>query len=316
MSDWRDFDRSTRHDIPSSQSPGLRLALRRRGEGPPVLFVHGATFSGRVFDIPHPRVNWLEAAAQAGFAAYALDIRGFGLSRPDTADADTPYATGADAIADIADAAAWISACHGDARIGLVGWSWGSVTAARYALGPGRGRVAALALHAPIFGTYNAAWHAFLADPDDPTRPRLRGAFREVTPQDVRARWDAQIPAGALWREEAVLDALVGASIADDTPGADAFRVPNGALLDLWECFNARPLYDPADLACPTLLVRGAADPTSTRADALALFDRLGAADRSHVEIAGGTHFLNAEIRADTLFEAVHGFLRPRVRGC
>ena len=315
MSDWRAFDRSTRHYIPSSQSPGLRLAMRRRGEGPPVLFVHGATFSGRVFDIPHPQVNWLEAAAQAGFAAYALDIRGFGLSRPAAQPAGTAYATGTDAIADIADAAAWISACHGGARIGLVGWSWGSVTTARYALGPGRGRVAALALHAPIFGTYNAAWHAFLADPDDPARPRRRGAFREVTPQEVRARWDAQIPAGAVWRDDTVLDALVGASIEDDTPGASAFRVPNGALLDLWECYNARPLYDPAEIACPTLLVRGGCDPTSTRADTLTLFDRLGAGDRSSVEIAEGTHFLNAEVRAATLFEAVHGFLRPRVGG-
>lgn len=309
MSDWRSFERSARHEIASSQCAGLRLVLRQRGTGSPVLFVHGATFSGRIFDIPHPDANWLDAAARAGVAAYALDIRGYGLSKPVGVVADAPYATGTEAVADIADAVDWISARHGGARVAVVGWSWGSVTSARYVLGAGRGRVAALALHAPIFATPNAEWRALLSDPDAPGRPRAFGPFRRVTPQDVRARWDAQMPPGATWRREGVLDALVEASIEDDTPGADAFRVPNGAFMDLWACFNGRPLHDPAGIDCPTLLIRGAQDPTSTRGDALALFDRLGAEDRSYVEIAGGTHFVNAEIRGATLFEAVHAFL-------
>ena len=58
------------------------------------------------------------------------------------------------------------------------------------------------------------------------------------------------------------------------------------------------------------MLVRGAQDPTSTRSDALALFDRLAATRRQYVEIANGTHFLNAEGQADQLFAAVHGFLK------
>ena len=72
---------------------------------------------------------------------------------------------------------------------------------------------------------------------------------------------------------------------------------------------NGRPLYDPAPIRCPTLLIRGGADPTATRADALGLFDRLGATDRHYVEIAGGAHFVSAERRAPQAFAAVRAFL-------
>jgi pimeloyl-ACP methyl ester carboxylesterase len=311
MGDWRDHDLSRRHRIASTGTPGLMLTLRQRGAaGPPVLFVHGATFSGRLFDIPHPGLNWLQVAADAGFAAYAIDIRGYGLSKPDAFPEGRAYAQGHEAIADIGDAVDWIAARHGGARVALVGWSWGTLTTSRYALGAGAGKIRALALYAPIYAEVNAEWIAVMADPADKTRHRDFAPYRHVTLDDTRARWDAQLPQGADWRDEAVLQAMVAASIDDDGGASDHFRVPNGTFLDLWECFNGRPIHDPGAITCPTLLIRGAQDPTSTRTDTLALFDRLGATDRTYVEIAGGTHFINAEARAPALLDAVNAFLR------
>ena len=313
---WRDLDTSESHYILSSGTPGLRLHLRARvGQGMPVLFVHGATFSSRLYDIPAEGVNWLQAAAAAGLAPYALDIRGYGRSKPDDFPQDAaPYATGDQAVADIGDAVDWIAARHGGGPVALVGWSWGSITTARYAIGAGRGKVGKLVLYAPIYAERNAEWLDLLADPDDPARINSFKAWRSVDLPSTRARWDAQLPPGADWRDEAVLQAIVAASLADDGQADQtdppSFRVPNGTFLDLWEAFNARPLYDPADLTCPVMLVRGAQDPTSTRSDALALFDRLGAGQRQYVEIANGTHFINAEAQAHQLFAAVHGFLR------
>ncbi|MBF9046929.1 alpha/beta fold hydrolase [Rhodobacterales bacterium LSUCC0031] len=311
MSDWRTHDISARHRIASRGTPGLELVLRQRGDrGPPVLFVHGATFSGRLFDIPHPGLNWLQVAADAGFSAYAIDIRGYGLSKPEAFPAGRTYATGDEAIADIGDAVDWIAERHGGAQVALVGWSWGTLTTSRYVAGPGAGKVSALALYAPIYAEVNDDWIAVMADPTDRTRHRDFGPYRHVDLADTRARWDAQLPQGADWRDEAVLQAMVASSIADDGGDNAYFRVPNGTFLDLWECFNGRPIHDPGAVTCPTLLVRGAQDPTATRSDSLALFDRLGAADRSYVEIAGGTHFINAETRAPALFAAVNSFLR------
>ena len=319
---WRALDVSENHFIASRATPGLRLHLRARashgtGQGLPVLFVHGATFSSRLYDIPHEGVNWLQAAAEAGLSPYALDIRGYGLSKPADFPQDAPpYATGDQAIADIGDAVDWIAARHGGGPVGLVGWSWGSITTARYVTQSGRGKVAKLVLYAPIFAERNAEWLELLADPADPARINSFNAWRRVDLPSTRARWDAQLPQGADWRRESVLQAIVAASLADDGQAEmtdpPSFRVPNGTFVDLWEAFNARPLYDPADLGCPVLLVRGAQDPTSTRTDALALFDRLGAERRQYLEIANGTHFINAEAQAGQLFAAVHGFLMDR----
>jgi pimeloyl-ACP methyl ester carboxylesterase len=76
--------------IDSTDLPGLRLHLRGRSDDParpPVLMVHGATYASPLFDLGVPGRSWLAALAEAGFAAYALDVRGYGRSampaRPD-----------------------------------------------------------------------------------------------------------------------------------------------------------------------------------------------------------------------------------------
>ncbi len=316
---WQDHDTATSHFIDSSDEPGLRLHIRAHDDDParaPVLFVHGATYASRLYDIAHPGASWLRATADAGMAAYALDIRGYGQSRSMVIGrTSAPYARATDAIRDIDDAVAWICARHGVSQIRLVGGSWGSITTALYSSTIGAGRVARLVLYAPIYAEQNSGWHRVLADLHDPTRlnPSF-GAVRLVTEGATRARWDAEMPEGVDWRDEAVFQALVQSSLADDPCAVHhdppAFRAPNGTFVDLWEAFNARPLYDPEDLACPTFLIRGGADPTSTRTDALGLFDRIASEEKHYTEIANGAHFVSAEKRAHLVFGAVVQFLR------
>jgi len=316
---WRDHDTAKSHFIASTDEPGLMLHIRAHADSPsraPVLFVHGATYASRLYDIPHPGASWMKATAEAGFAAYGLDIRGYGKSRSTAMETTTaPYARASDAIRDIDDAVAWISARHGVASVRLIGGSWGSITTALFAATVGAGRVEKLVLYAPIFAEVNEGWRGVLADPTDTTQfnPSF-GATRLITEPATRERWDAEIPDGADWRDEGVFQALVLSSFADDpksmaqTP--PAFRAPNGTFVDLWEVFNARPLYDPTKVLCPTLLIRGGADPTSTRSDALCLFDRLGATEKEYVEIAHGAHFVSAERRAPRIFSTTSWFLQ------
>jgi pimeloyl-ACP methyl ester carboxylesterase len=311
---WHQHDTARSHFIDSTDRPGLRLHIRARADDParpPVLFVHGATYASRLYDIPHPGASWMEAAAQAGFAAYAVDVRGYGLSHSAAMETlQAPYARATDAIRDIDDAVNWIAACHGVSEVSMIGGSWGSITTALYAGTIGAGKVAQLVLYAPIYAELNPGWLEFLCDPADPGafNPNF-GAFRQVTEAGTRARWDAEMPAGADWRDEGVFQALVQSSLADDP---SAFQ--GQTLLDLWEAFNGRPVYDPAGITCPVLLIRGGADPTSTRSDALALFDVLeNAEDRRYLEIANGAHFISAERRAPAVFAAVNGFLAEAI---
>ena len=293
--------------IDSTDLPGLRLHLRARGDDParpPVLMVHGATYASPLFDIAVPGRSWLAALAEVGFAAYALDLRGYGRSAM-PAPPDRPFAGMGDAGRDIGDAMAWIAARHGRTPA-LIGGSWGSITTAAW--GAGGGEAAALLLYAPIFAARNEGWLELLGEGGT---LRDWGPTRPVTLEATRARWDAEIPPAADWREEDVLADLWAQSLADQglPPDADAFQAPNGTLLDLWEAMNGRPLYDPSAVRCPTLLIRGGADPTSTRADATALLDRLAAPERRYVEIANGAHFVSAERRAPQVFAASAGFL-------
>ncbi|MEM8811358.1 MAG: alpha/beta fold hydrolase, partial [Pseudomonadota bacterium] len=210
----------------------------------------------------------------------------------------------------------WIRNRHGVNQIALVGGSWGSVTSALYASDLGCEKVARLVLYAPIFAERNADWLALLGDPNDQTRfnPDF-GASRLVSETQIRQRWDAEIRADmpTEWRDEAVVRAVVDASLDDDPESrgraGPAFQVPNGAFADLWFCFNGIPIYDPASIRCPVLLLRGGDDTTSTRTDAMALLDHLGTSDKRYVEIATGSHFASAERNAGAYFATANAFL-------
>lgn len=313
--DWVECDTAVSHFIPSSDEEGLNLHLRAKGDtGTPVLMVHGAGLASRSFDIPKSGASWMDKAVEDGFTAYALDIRGYGLSRSNMmAQANLPYARATDAIKDIDDAVNWISRRHDGAKPSVIGMSWGSVTTGIYAATIGADKIASLCLAAPIFAERNQGWIDMLADPSDPTRinPDF-GSFRR-TPQDqIRIKWDEEIPQNADWRDEGTFDAMMAAIMSDDRESGQfdppQFRAPNGTFVDLWHCFNGQPLYDPGAIKVPVLLTRGAQDTTSTRSDTLQLFDRLGAEDKQYAEIANGSHFLIAERKAPQLCALVNGF--------
>ncbi|MES1924033.1 alpha/beta fold hydrolase [Salinisphaera sp. T31B1] len=309
-------------ELVSSAAPDERIHLREKAAGDDpsasgraILFVHGATYPGVMFDVPG--ASWLDHAVADGYSAYALDVRGYGRStRPAALDApardNPPFARAESAVADIADCVAAIRERTGLARIDIVGWSWGTMTAGLYAAA-GPGTVDRLVLFAPVYCHARPDRIAGLADRDDPARLRPLGAYRTETQAQARERWDSEILADDAnqWRDPAVLSAWFQAMLADE-PG-EAVRAPNGVLVDLWEAFNERPRYDAGAIDMPTLVVRGTDDATAVRADALGLFDRLGSAHKQYAEIGHATHFALLERRAPQLFETVGRFLNGQL---
>lgn len=317
------------HRLASTRESGLSLALheKRRADIAPanaagcVLFVHGATLSSILFDIPVPGRSWMDHLAAAGFIVFALDVRGYGQSsRPAAMDAPAeahpPVARARDVIHDIDDAVTFISEATNRTRIDLIGGSWGSVTTGLYASTLGAERIERLVLYAPLFSARNPGWLDWIEDPQRPgeLHPDI-GAYRLVTAEANHARWLAELDAagdrGLL--EPATFEALMRAFLATDTAARGheppAVRVPNGTLADLLEVFTERPLYKPEDIRRPVLLLRGSNDPTSTGADAEGLLRRLGASRASLVTIAPGTHFVSAEVHAPRVYAASLDFL-------
>jgi pimeloyl-ACP methyl ester carboxylesterase len=265
-----------------------------------VVFVHGATYGGRSAFDPDG-FSWLGAVASTGRAAYAPDVRGYGDSeRPPElempAEQNPPVVRAATAARDVAAAMDTVRDRY--EAIHLVGYSWGTIIAGLMVTEVGVD-VASLVQYAPSYRPGEERRDYFSLG-DSPA------AFRTVTKADVRERWAAQRP------ENAVPDGAFTAFWETLSASGQGVRdteivAPNGTLVDLTAALDA-PQYDAAAIEIPALVVRGSLDTSSTRSDALTLYDALGATDRTYTEIAGGTHFLQFESNRSVLYDTVRGF--------
>src|SRR5439155_11831843 len=97
-----------------------RIPLAPRGA---VLLVHGRTWSSRPdfdLDVPGLHRSVLEALSARGFAAYALDMRGYGETPRDQTGWLTPRRAAADVLAVLT----WMTGRHPALpRPALLGWS-------------------------------------------------------------------------------------------------------------------------------------------------------------------------------------------------
>lgn len=302
-------------DLTTDDGTRVRLHERvPRGATEAVLFVHGATYPGGVvFDLDVPGAaetySWLEATADRGRTAAAIDLRGYGDSeRPpamdEPPDANPPPARADDVLPDVRAA---VGALRDRVdRVHLLGYSWGSIICGRLLERDDAPAVASLTQFAPVFRMDADAVGRF--DPGDPAP-----AYRTQRRAEVAGRWNDQIQAGvdpAVWRGadevrggdgrghdvagggtdggnggsdrdsgdgdpvfEAYWSALRATAQATDDGGIAA---PNGTLLDMRATPETAP-YDPAAIDAPGLVVRGSADPTATRADSFRLYDALEA---------------------------------------
>jgi pimeloyl-ACP methyl ester carboxylesterase len=238
---------------------------------------------------------------------------------PEVADAPPdrhpPFPRADQAVLDVAAAVEFICEQQSVAALDVAGFSWGTITAARFA-GERPDKVRRLVLYAPVYRQINAAWLARLADPADPARlSPAYGAYTRITRADVLRRWNGELPDGnvAAWREDDVVDLLFDAVAALDPRAAEqdppAFCCPCGAQADLFEVFSGRPLYDPGNLVMPTLLVRGAHDTTSTDEDCRDLLARIPSPAKEYETILPGSHFLCLERNRGMFYEKLKAFL-------
>ena len=290
---------------------------------PPALLIHGATFGAKLFDLSLPGYSLMSELARFGRAVYALDIRGYGNSLNGALmdappEAHPPFARIDDAVKDIGAAVAFILKREKANALDLVGFSWGTVTAASYACA-NPALISRLALYAPLYGEVNHAWLDWVADPKDRNRvnPGI-GAYRLITLGDLTQRWNSDLATDnpERFREkglpELIFNDLAALDPLSRTRVPPSFRSPTGALADLVSVFNGRPLYDAGKLIMPTLLVRGADDTTATDSDARRLLSAIASPAKQYSIIAPGSHFLCVERNRPQLYEQLNRFLNRR----
>jgi pimeloyl-ACP methyl ester carboxylesterase len=289
---------------------------------PPMLLLHGATLGACVFDLPLAGYSLMAEMASRGRSVYAVDIRGFGNSCIEPADgagvpSRVPFPSITEAVADLGAAVTAILARERVEAIDLIGFSWGSIAAARYATAH-PDHIARLALYAPLYSEPNPTWLGLIAGPGNPMQLRSDvGEYRSIALSDLTHRWDNEIGDHVIgdYRESGVLECafqtLWSLNRHVRADGVPAFRCPTGPLFDLLNVFNGRRLYDAAQLTMPALLVRGSDDITSTDSDARSLLRDIRSRVKSYAVIPCASHFLLLEKKRTALYQLLDAFFEP-----
>jgi pimeloyl-ACP methyl ester carboxylesterase len=305
-----------------ARDPGIQLYVRnKRSESlktftpeRTLLYVHGATYPAETaFDLALDGLSWMDYIAQHGWDVYLVDIRGYGGStRPSEMnqlpDANPPIVDTEVAVRDVAAAVDHVLERRHLKRLNLLGWSWGTTIMASYAA-QNNDKVDRLVLYAPLW---------LRTTPPATAAPSGKlGAYRSVTVEAAQKRWltgvapqkqGELIPAG--WFE-----AWAQATFATDAVGnaqtPPVLRAPNGVLNDIVNFWSAdKPLYDPAQIRAPVLLIHAEWDADTPAYMSQALFGKLANARwKRYVVIGEGTHSVIMEKNRMQLFREVQAFL-------
>lgn len=252
-----------------------------------ILLVHGRTWSGRPdFDlqVPGESRSFMDALVAQGYAAYALDLRGYGATPRDA----TGFVTPSRAADDVAAALRAISSSPRDlaspsgGQPVLFGWSRGSMVS-QLAVQRHPELVSALIL----FG--------YPGDPDrkqpdaaDPDAPARKPTTAQAAAEDF-------ITPGAITQR--AIAAYVQAALAADPVRTD------------WRHETEWNALDPEALRVPVLLLQAEHDPIAKTDAHARFFARLGTMDRQWVVIPGGDHAALLEDTAPRMIAAIHAFI-------
>ena len=303
--------------IPAAE-PGVQIHVRNKRPadlsrftpGNVILFVHGATTPPEAgFDLKLDGLSWMEWMARQGNDVYFVSVRGYGRStRPREMDEpalkNPPVVRLPSATSDVNSAVDFIRARRGIPTVSLLGHSWGTTIMAAYTA-QNNAKVHRLVLYAP-------QWLRTQGRSPTDAGGDL-GAYRTVTEEGVRKRraigqqpgkMEDRMP--ARW-----FDAYMEAALASDpwskTQNPRAFRAPNGVVLDGREYQNVgRPIYDPANIRVPTMLILAEQDADTPLYMAQTLFPLLvNAPAKRMVVIGDGTHVILTEKNRMQLFREV-----------
>jgi pimeloyl-ACP methyl ester carboxylesterase len=281
--------------------PSLFVRRQPLAGAPAVLYVHGATFPSALsvgFDFGGG--SWLDDWNARGFDAWAFDFAGFGESgryaeMAEPADRHPPLGRAPEAAGQVAAVLKLIGEQTGKPCASLVAHSWGSMPAACAAIAEPTS-VDRLVLFAPIARRTMGA-------------PAVLPAWSDVTTEAQYARFVEDVPKD----HPRVLVAFArwaSAYVASDPDAArrtpPAVRIPNGPRADNADAWTGRLAWNPADLARPLTIVRGAWDSLCTDADAALLLAAATSAPlRYDRKLEAGTHLMHLETGRRVLYEAV-----------
>ena len=332
------IDRYVEHisTVPAIAGKPVKLFVREKVESsattaPVVLMVHGGYCPGTMaFDFGYKDYSWMSALARAGFDVFALDMTGYGYSSRPLMD-DVRYLSEADQkflipdmlpdarpsaypsnlvtsdseTDDIAAVVDFICDLRAVDRINLIGWSGGGIRSGTYTV-----RNPEKVERLVIFASSN-----FVADSPSISPAEVPGPGVALSIQ-TRAvgegeRWLPNVRCdGQL--EEGLFDLIWADSMKTDEIGASwgegCLRAP-GRTYWGWNAVNA------VTIKVPTLVMVGEYDRLFD--SNIALFEALGASNKTFLAIDCASHFMAWEMQRHVLHKASQEWLGSgTLNGC
>ncbi|MHB9052798.1 MAG: alpha/beta fold hydrolase [Thermoleophilia bacterium] len=269
----------------ASVEPGVNLSLREKRLASQTAFSSDRIVillepfgvpAAESFDSSLPGFSMMEYLAQNGYDVWALDFRGFGASdRPAAFNqpfpnwANPPQMRAADAVLDVDAAMQYICNLRGTSKTNILGWSWGAVVASQYA-GMHPERMERLVIYGGMHSFRLASMtNAF----DDPNYPQGSGRMKSLPAYQLAE------PSMSInhWRMQGMCDQQGNNCMAPHTPAAEtelsriflasdptsgtrspaSIRRALGPMVDLYEIWYERPVFDASLITAPTLIIRG-----------------------------------------------------------
>ena len=247
-----------------------------------ILLVHGRTWSALPdFDlqVAGEELSLMDGLVAAGYAVFAVDLRGYGETPRD----DSGWLTPARAAEDVVAVLKWITTERGGSRAPhLFGWSMGSTISE---LAAERYPDALTSL--TLFGYWHDLDDEFPPDPPDLLPLELKNTAEAaasdfITPGSISQR---------------AIDAYVAAALAADPVKTDIRRLSD---------YNT---LQPSRLTMPTLVIVGEHDPIAPPERQAKLYLRIGTGHKQWVTVPGGDHAAFLETPRDYFLHALVSFL-------
>ena len=278
----------TRHNVDADGHP---IALWEKSPSQArgaIVLLHGRTWSARPnydLQVPGEDLSLMDGLVEAGYAAFAIDFRGYGETPRD----ETGWLSPDRAARDLKAALEHVgNLAEGGPRPALLGWSRGSKVAQLTVQ-----RWPDLVSSLVFFGYSPTFAGAPLADGEGDTPPA-------AAPNSPAAAASDFITPGSI--SQVAIDAYVKAAM-----DADPVRVD-------WQGAREWDELDPTQVLVPTLLLHAEFDPIATPEQRASLFRALGTPDRESLEVSGGDHMAFLESCRPEFLKALVGFL-DRNRG-
>lgn len=249
-----------------------RMCLADRMYEKNILLVHGLTYSSHEFDIDYGDYSPVRYLASEGYTVWRIDIAGYGQS-DEVKDGFMPNSDYA--ALDVCAAVEKIRKITGKKTADILGWSWGTVIASRFAY-QHPDYIRKLVLYAPIF---TGLGYADITEPfhandwehaADDFQKKSDGTFDF----DIAEKEIIELYCSSCWHY-------------------DGAHSPNGGRKDL--CVAAdTALIEPEKLCVPTLVICGDADPYMNKEAVNTCLDKFP--DGSDLEIVkGASHVMMYE---------------------